>query len=1782
LHNVYAPSPTANQSIYWDTTNSRYQLNTIGGILGYTPANDALVVHLAGTETITGQKTFTNSLIGNTITLDGSASFSASLSLKQSGLGILASTGYATLASLSAGNLEIYFGDTNLYAVELNNSLLTASRQYKFPDANGTLALIGGAGVGTVTSVAALTLGTSGTDLSSTVANPTTTPVITLNVPTASAANRGALSAADWSTFNTKVGSVTASSPLASSGGSTPNITIQQSSGSQDGYLSSTDWTTFNNKQAAGNYITSLTGEATGTGPGATAVTLNNASVTAKILTGINITGGTVQATDTMLTAFGKLQNQINGLVGGSIYQGTWNASTNTPALASGVGTKGYYYIVSVAGTTNLDGITDWFVGDWAIFDGTAWQQVDNTDAVVSVNGQTGAVSLTTDNIPEGATNQYYLDSRARAALSFTAGSGAYNSTTGVITIPTNTSQLTNGANFITLGSLSGTAPIVYSNTTGAISITQAGTASNGYLSSTDWNTFNNKQATLSLTTTGTSGAATLVGTTLNIPNYGSALTGYVPYTGATSDLNLGNYNFTTNTANAKYLNVAPTTAGASVVAQFSNSGNGSTLNINSAGGSGQYLQPAVVGDTVIRAETGNLLMGVNGAANYIKLGNSTQLWATFSVGGAFKTEGSITASISALGTAGTTFLTQTSGLIQSRTAAQVLSDIGGQAAITNPVTGTGTANMVARWTSSSTVSTGVIYDNGTNVAIGHGTNPNLYRLDVFGIERVRNNGWAAANSDANKFINYTVGDTSDYIQAVILLHPIYNGTNIGWNLCSGTFYQTRGGTGMGMILNKYEVNTSSAYNGSQGSVDAIGIYGNGQLVTCLYGGVKYLAFIPFYVTSAVSFKFEGYSESTGSALALIEYRNSSTGAILNSEVYNSITAFIPGANKYYSGGLAVASIISTPSSIEAGDYIKATCTTAYNGDGFRVYASASGAAGSQPGIGYWTAAGSKRFINQLDVSSDIWSLTSATGVSLIAVTQGGDSTFKGTTHTIYTNAGATVSFDINVTRGRFYQALTVDGNVTAAALIKSGGTSSQYLMADGSVSTLSNPVTGTGSTNYVTKWTSTSNVGYGIIYDNGTTAMIGTTTTSIFGDKFKVVGGVTNNGLVRFENSVNQSDLNHGTLHIVNTAAYAIGNDASIAFALNREDNSYQDPRASIGAKTESSYGGALVFNTRSDVGTYSEKLRIAGSGLATFASSIYCQFIRSNNGTNSYSTQSAGSFVTADATTGGINIFPYLGSSNYNASIQNGDTGIISAAQYGAVALTSHDGSSIRISRYYADLWAENTFQARIANGSAQFFYRVLAAANGAAYYAYEAAAATLGTAAGSWAGTYTAGGNNGNGSYFDQGDIRTSTGTDWTSAGYRLQHRIDNTYMGFIQFSGNGNNGGVGIGTGLSSVSRTSVPLRFYINSSGDATFTNTLTISGQTYFGSNAIYNAGDQVDWFLQGPANGPTIRMKYSGGTANRSGSLAWLDNAGGRTNALTWVDGTVTIPNRLYAEGGITISTSTPSITFTATGLGRTSTIGMTDGANMYINSSSAGNLYIGGGTTTYVSGAMSVSGAFAGAAGTLSGQFVQGGGASRSTNGTTIVLTYNTAWTANSDPGDGGRFLSIVNDSTVTNAYSAVSFRVNPSSGGGGTNAMLDMKFVNTNSGQASTLYWTFNSPGGFNDRMSLTSGGALTAGSFFESSDSRLKQLIKDDYRALGIESVKARLYLKDGKEEVGYYAQDLEAILPSAVSKNDAGFLSLSYTQVHTAKIAIIEDEVTILKRRVAELESKLQA
>jgi hypothetical protein len=209
----------------------------------------------------------------------------------------------------------------------------------------------------------------------------------------------------------------------------------------------------------------------------------NSVAITGGTMSGVTVSGyiPTSEKAQPLgvatLDAGGKVPTSQIPMQGDLNYQGTWNASTNTPTLTSSTGTKGYYYVVDVAGTTNLDGITDWQVGDWAIYNGTVWQKVDNTDAVSSVNGQTGTVVLTTTNIGEG-TNLYYTDARARASNS--AGTGiSYDSATGVITnsAPDQTVALTDG----TAIDVTGTYPNFTINNTApdqVVSLTGAGTTS--------------------------------------------------------------------------------------------------------------------------------------------------------------------------------------------------------------------------------------------------------------------------------------------------------------------------------------------------------------------------------------------------------------------------------------------------------------------------------------------------------------------------------------------------------------------------------------------------------------------------------------------------------------------------------------------------------------------------------------------------------------------------------------------------------------------------------------------------------------------------------------------------------------------------------------------------------------------------------------------------------------------------------------------------------------------------------------------------------------------------------------------------------------------------------------------------------------------------------------------------------------------------------------------------------------------------------------------------------
>jgi hypothetical protein len=204
-------------------------------------------------------------------------------------------------------------------------------------------------------------------------------------------------------------------------GGVLTDGTFTGSAGTYTGYVSitSTDFVgalTGNASTAtalAASGAIALTGDTTSTGGPYTytsggalniATTIADTTVTGKVLTNLPTpTSSAIAATDTILAAMGKLQGQIDGLAGSLSFEGTWNASTDTPTLSGTTPANGVFYIVSVAGNTNLDGITDWQVGDWAIYvdngAGTdAWQKLDQSNEVLGSGAANKIAKWTSTN----------------------------------------------------------------------------------------------------------------------------------------------------------------------------------------------------------------------------------------------------------------------------------------------------------------------------------------------------------------------------------------------------------------------------------------------------------------------------------------------------------------------------------------------------------------------------------------------------------------------------------------------------------------------------------------------------------------------------------------------------------------------------------------------------------------------------------------------------------------------------------------------------------------------------------------------------------------------------------------------------------------------------------------------------------------------------------------------------------------------------------------------------------------------------------------------------------------------------------------------------------------------------------------------------------------------------------------------------------------------------------------------------------------------------------------
>lgn len=164
-------------------------------------------------------------------------------------------------------------------------------------------------------------------------------------------------------------------------------------------------------------------------------------------------------------------------------------------------------------------------------------------------------------------------------------------------------------------------------------------------------------------------------------------------------------------------------------------------------------------------------------------------------------------------------------------------------------------------------------------------------------------------------------------------------------------------------------------------------------------------------------------------------------------------------------------------------------------------------------------------------------------------------------------------------------------------------------------------------------------------------------------------------------------------------------------------------------------------------------------------------------------------------------------------------------------------------------------------------------------------------------------------------------------------------------------------------------------------------------------------------------------------------------------------------------------------------------------------------------------------------------------------------------------SRPGDNPADILFGRDDAATQtSWSGVYWSISSRGSGEGNEFRIYRGVANT--GGTEIVAMNINPSAG-----AVTFINTVTATAFFESSDIRLKTLIESNPIIDGIEKLEAKLYKKNGKIELGYFAQDAELIMPYAVTKNADGFLNLSYREVHTAKIARLE-------QRVAELEKQL--
>jgi hypothetical protein len=494
-----APSGPLEGQIYYDTGVDKLKLYTAGGWLtipdGNTAANDfltglgfntsngvltatvknqsAVTVDLDGRYALTSDIPVVNNgtlTLSTSTGLDGGATFTANQSGNSTFNVTLDLSELADMTQAMVGTDEFIVLDSGAErrkaASEIGLSIFNNDANFitsgDLPTVgNGTLTVqgtgvLGGTGTFSANQSTASTISITHDNVARTNTTSTGSGTTFAFIDSVSATAQGHLTGVNVKT-QTIPNDNTTSLPVKNAAGNTEftstdatgvrfeggtNVTVGFTSSDQTVKINSTD-----------QYQGTVTGVATNTG-GTIEITASSTVPKVSTKTAAIVNNGTALATGDQIYDF--VTAQIGNIPSGLAFEGSWDASSGSAPSASP--SNGQFWIVSVNGSTNLSGITDWKVGDWAIYveqgAGTdAWQKIDNT-SVLSGNGTSGRVTFWngTSTLTSDAGMTYNASSNALTITGVMTASGgnstnwnsAYTATNAFTTVGANLTKLAN------------------------------------------------------------------------------------------------------------------------------------------------------------------------------------------------------------------------------------------------------------------------------------------------------------------------------------------------------------------------------------------------------------------------------------------------------------------------------------------------------------------------------------------------------------------------------------------------------------------------------------------------------------------------------------------------------------------------------------------------------------------------------------------------------------------------------------------------------------------------------------------------------------------------------------------------------------------------------------------------------------------------------------------------------------------------------------------------------------------------------------------------------------------------------------------------------------------------------------------------------------------------------------------------------------------------------------------------------------------------------------------